>query len=463
MKPMTVVFSAPRPSIKERMAAGKALREKFPRVDHAIYAPPQNRMDPIDLLLAQAATRVEKLVPVRHARMLTSPFAFYRGGAAIMAQDLQPTMTTGIRVQACGDAHLANFGVFASAERNLVFGMNDFDETVPGPWEWDLKRLVASIVLACRFLGANKTIAEEAVRSAVQSYRERMQDYAEMGYLALWYETIAERQFLAGLSPEIRKRAENLILSKARSRTNLQVLEKLTELLDDRKRIIEDRPLVIRETKDERGRPIKEGLDELLQAYTESLSGDRRELLARYRILDVARKVVGVGSVGTRCWVIFLEGASGDDPLFLQVKEAQVSALAPYLKSPRFENEGHRVVKGQRLIQGAPDILLGWGMANEKHFYVRQLRDMKGSVEFNPDDWREEGVYAYTRVCGWSLALAHAKSGDAAMIAGYMGKSEVMDDAMVTFGTAYADQAEQDYELMQAAAKAKRIKVSKIF
>jgi uncharacterized protein (DUF2252 family) len=341
--------------------------------------------------------------------------------------------------------------------------MNDFDETVPGPWEWDLKRLVASIVLACRFLGANKTIAEEAVRSAVQSYRERMQDYAEMGYLALWYETIAERQFLAGLSPEIRKRAENLILSKARSRTNLQVLEKLTELLDDRKRIIEDRPLVIRETKDERGRPIKEGLDELLQAYTESLSGDRRELLARYRILDVARKVVGVGSVGTRCWVIFLEGASGDDPLFLQVKEAQVSALAPYLKSPRFENEGHRVVKGQRLIQGAPDILLGWGMANEKHFYVRQLRDMKGSVEFNPDDWREEGVYAYTRVCGWSLALAHAKSGDAAMIAGYMGKSEVMDDAMVTFGTAYADQAEQDYELMQAAAKAKRIKVSKIF
>jgi uncharacterized protein (DUF2252 family) len=460
---MAVVFSAARPSIEERMAAGKSLRDKFPRVDHAIYVPPRNRANPIDLLLAEAKTRVEKLVPIRHARMLTSPFAFYRGGAAIMAQDLQPTPTTGITVQACGDAHVANFGVFASAERNLVFGMNDFDETVPGPWEWDLKRLIASVVLACRFLGANKAIIEAGVRAAVESYREHMQDYAEMGYLALWYETIAEKKFLAGLSPEIRKRAEKLLLSKARSRTNLQVLEKLTELLDDRKRIVEDRPLVIRETQDERGRPIKVALDELLQDYVASLSGDRRDLLARYRIIDVARKVVGVGSVGTRCWVIFLEGASGDDPLFLQVKEAQASALAPYLRSPKFENEGHRVVKGQRLIQGAPDILLGWGIVNGHHFYVRQLRDMKGSVEFDPDNWREEGMLAYMRVCGWSLALAHAKSGDAAMIAGYLGKSEVMDDAMVTFATAYADQAEQDFDMMQAAAKAKRIKVSKVF
>jgi uncharacterized protein (DUF2252 family) len=456
-------FRAPHRSIKERLAAGKALRDRVPRASHAEYSSPSGRDDPIDILLAQAKTRVAKLVPIRHARMLTSPFAFYRGGASIMAQDLRPAPTTRMRVQACGDAHLANFGVFASAERNLVFGINDFDETIPGPWEWDLKRLVASIDLCSRFLGADRTVSENAIRSAVQSYREHMQYYAQMGYLALWYETIDEERLLAVLPANVRRSAKKNLLDKAKVRTHLQVLEKLTALLDDRHRILEDRPLVVRETHNDKGVPIKEVLSEFLRAYLDSLSGDRRELISRYRIVDVARKVVGVGSVGTRCWVLFMEGVGGDDPLFIQAKEAQTSALAPYVGSPTFDNEGHRVVKGQRLIQGAPDILLGWGQMRDIHFYVRQLRDMKGSAMLDPGDWDEDRLVAYTMVCGWALALAHAKSGDAAMIAGYVGKSEALDDALVAFAETYATQVEQDYERMRAAAKARRIQVAKVF
>jgi uncharacterized protein (DUF2252 family) len=456
-------FSAPRRSIEERLAAGKALRERVPRASHAECRLPAGRDDPIDILLAQAKTRVAKLVPIRHARMLASPFAFYRGGASIMARDLQPTPTTRIKVQACGDAHLANFGAFASAERNLVFGINDFDETVPGPWEWDLKRLVASIDLCSRFLGADRAVTENAIRSAVQSYREHMQYYARMGYLALWYETIDEERLFAALPLAVRKSAKKNFLDKAKLRTHLQVLERLTDLLDDHHRIMEDRPLVVRETRNDKGVPIKEVLGEFLQAYLHSLSEDRRELFSRYRIVDVARKVVGVGSVGTRCWVVFMEGAGSGDPLFIQAKEAQTSALAPYVGSPTFENEGHRVVKGQRLIQGAPDILLGWGQIRDIHFYVRQLRDMKGSVALDPDDWDEDRLVAYTMVCGWALALAHAKSGDAAMIAGYVGKSEALDDALVSFAEAYATQVQQDYEWMRAAAKARRISVARVF
>ena len=456
-------FRAPRQSIEERLAAGKALRDRVSRASHATFRLPANREDPVAILLRQAASRVQKLVPIRHARMLTSPFAFYRGGAAIMAQDMQPTATTGLTVQACGDAHLANFGVFASAERNLVFGINDFDETIPGPWEWDIKRLVASIVLCTRFLGGDHGTAEAAVRSAVQSYREHMHGYAEMGYLSLWYETIDEDRLLEALPPNVQKSAKKNVLGKAKVRTNLQVLEKLTALLDDKHRIMEDRPLIVRETRNDKGIPVKDLLGEFLAAYVESLSGDRRELISRYRIVDVARKVVGVGSVGTRCWVVFMEGAGPDDPLFIQAKEAQPSALAPYLHSAPFDCEGHRVVKGQRLIQGAPDILLGWGRVRDVHFYCRQLRDMKGSVAFDPNDWDEERLDAYTMICGWALALAHAKSGDAAMIAGYVGKSEALDDALVAFAEIYANQVERDYALMQAAAKAKKIKVARVF
>ena len=455
-------FSTPRRSIEERLAAGKALRDRVPRASHAEHSSPAGRDDPIDILLAQAKTRVAKLVPIRHARMLTSPFDLPRRcvdhGAGPAADAHDPH-----QVQACGDAHLANFGVFASAERNLVFGINDFDETIPGPWEWDLKRLVASIDLCSRFLGADRAVTENAIRSAVQSYREHMQHYAHMGYLALWYETIDQERLLAALPPGVRKSAKRNLLDKAKVRTHLQVLEKLTALLDDHHHILEDRPLVVRETRNDKGVPIKEVLGEFLNAYLNSLPEDRRELISRYRIVDVARKVVGVGSVGTRCWVVFMEGAGGGDPLFIQAKEAQPSALAPYVGSPAFENEGHKVVKGQRLIQGAPDILLGWGQIRDIHFYVRQLRDMKGSVTLDPDGWDEDRLVAYTMVCGWALALAHAKSGDAAMIAGYVGKSEALDDALVSFAEAYVTQVEQDYERMRAAAKARRIQVAKVF
>lgn len=462
--PHDIDFEAARPSINERINAGKDLRKKVPRNAQAEFVLPANRVDPIELLLAQAVTRVENLVPVRHARMLTSPFAFLRGGAAIMAQDLRTSLNSGIGVQMCGDMHVANFGVFASAERNLVFGINDFDETLPGPWEWDLKRLVASVVVAGRYLGADKVICEEATRLAVRSYREHMRDFAEMGYLQLWYERIDDRRLLDALPPRVRRLAEQRVMERARKRTHLQVLSSQTELFDDKWRIVEDRPLIVRETRDGQGNDIKVAIGRFFKAYVESLSEDRRWLLSRYRIVDVARKVVGVGSVGTRCWVVLLEGADRDDPLFLQAKEAQPSVLAPHLpKSASYDNQGHRVVIGQRLIQGAPDILLGWGRTNDVDFYVRQLRDMKGSVEFDPDDWDPERLNSYCMVCGWALALAHAKSGDAAMIAGYVGKSEALDEALALFAFAAADQNDKDYSLMQAAARQRRIKVAKTF
>lgn len=457
-------FETARPSVAERLDAGKNLRKKVSRHAQAEFVLPVNRVDPIDLLIAQAKTRVENLVPVRHARMLTSPFAFLRGGAAIMAQDLRTSLNSGISVQVCGDMHVANFGVFASAERNLVFGINDFDETLPGPWEWDLKRLVTSIVVAGRFLGADKVTCEEATRIAVKSYREHMRDFAAMGYLQLWYERIDDRRLLDALPPRVRRMAEERTLQRARKRTHLQVLSSQTELFDDKRRIIEDKPLIVRETHDQLGNAIKDTVARFFEAYSESLSEDRRWLLSRYRIVDVARKVVGVGSVGTRCWVVLMEGADRDDPLFLQAKEAQPSVLAPHLPKPAtYDNQGRRVVIGQRLIQGAPDILLGWGRNNDVEFYVRQLRDMKDSVEFDPDDWDPERLNAYCMVCGWSLALAHAKSGDAAMIAGYVGKSEALDEALTTFAVAAADQNAKDYALMQAAARQKRIKVARTF
>jgi uncharacterized protein (DUF2252 family) len=406
---------------------------------------------------------VQKLVPIRHARMLSSPFAFYRGGAAIMARDLRGSPVTGLGAQACGDAHLCNFGVFASAERKLIFGINDFDETMPGPWEWDLKRLAASIVPCCRHIGFDAAATENAIRSAMRSYRDYMRLYAGMGHLALWYEMIDEKQLLAALPLKLRKAAKKGLLNKARQRTNLQVLEKMSEILDNRHRIHEIRPLVVRETRNDEGVPIKRAVSEFFEGYLASMAPDRRQLLARYRVADVVRKVVGVGSVGTRCWVALMAGADSGDPLFLQAKEAQASALAPYLRAPAYDNEGRRVVIGQRLIQGAPDILLGWGKVRGIHYYVRQLRDMKGSVDFESGEWDAVRLNAYCMACGWALALAHAKSGDAAVIAGYVGKSEALDDAMVRFATAYATQVDRDYESMQQAAKARRIKVAKVF
>jgi uncharacterized protein (DUF2252 family) len=453
-------FQSKPKTIDERMAAGKALRVKFPRIKQGVYNPSPKRADPVSMLEAQAKTRLPELVPIRYARMLTSPFAFLRGGAAIMAADLAAGLRpTGITVQACGDMHVANFGVFASAERNLVFGINDFDETQPGPWEWDLKRLVASIVSSGRFLGANKRLCKESVLAAVSSYRKRMHEYAGMGYLNLWYATINEADILRTLTGTAQKGALK-IMGKARQRTHMQVLGKLTDLVDARYRLHENAPFIVRETHTKDGTPIEEALGLFLESYFLSLADERKTLLKNYRITDVVRKVVGVGSVGTRCWVVFMTGNHLDDPLFLQIKEAQPSVLEPYVSKSIYANHGQRVVIGQRLLQAAPDIFLGWGEQAGVHFYVRQLRDMKGGVEFDPNKVKIENLPQYSSLCGWALALAHAKSGDAAMISGYVGNSDELDQAMVSFAIAYADQTEKDYHALAVAAKSGRIKVA---
>lgn len=453
-------FQAKQRTVEERMEAGKAFREKFPRIKQGDYKPSKKRADPVSILEEQGKTRIPDLVPIRYARMLTSPFAFLRGGAAIMAADLAAQgKTSGLQVQACGDMHVANFGIFASAERNLIFGINDFDETLPGPWEWDMKRLLVSIVASGRFLGADKNLCEDAVRSAVSSYRKRMREYALMGNMELWYSTIDEDDIMKSLSGTA-KQGLKKIASKARERTHMQVLGKLTDMVDKKFRLREDAPFIVRETHSETGKSIEEALELFLQSYLPSLADDRRFLLEQYRIVDVARKVVGVGSVGTRCWIIFLKGNHDEDPLFLQLKEAQPSVLEPFTAKSTYKNNGQRVVAGQRLIQGAPDIFLGWGQQGGIDYYVRQLRDMKGGVEFDPEKVKIENMPQYTALCAWAMALAHAKSGDAAMIAGYIGKNDELEDAMVRFAFAYADQNEQDYQALVAAAKSGRIKVA---
>jgi uncharacterized protein (DUF2252 family) len=454
-------FTAPRPSIADRMEAGKRLRTAVPKASLGEYSPQANRGDPVEILEAQAKTRLQNLVPVRNARMLASPFAFLRGSAAVMAQDLSPSPVTGLQVQLCGDMHVSNFGVFASAERNLVFGINDFDETIPGPWEWDLKRLAASAVVAGQFVGKDRECCESLSRAVVSSYRQHMREYAEMGYLATWYSVIREDDILDAVPPKLLP-AWKKGIEKAKKGSHLQVLEKMTDLIDNKQRIVENAPFVVRETKTEDGMPIREAVGLFLEQYLASLSEDRRQLVSRYQILDVARKVVGVGSVGTRCWIGFMRGTDEGDPLFLQFKEAQESVFAPYLKGPTFQNQGLRVVFGQRLIQGSPDILLGWGLLNKTHFYVRQLRDMKGSYEFDPKTNTRKGVETHCELCGWALALAHAKSGDAAMIAGYLGKTDEIDDALTKFAFAYSEQNQRDYEELQKAARTNRIKVSEV-
>jgi uncharacterized protein (DUF2252 family) len=448
-------FTAAMPSVVERMAAGKALRAEVPHESHAEYQPAPNRQDPVAILEVQAKTRLAALIPIRYARMLTSPFAFLRGSAAVMAADMARTPVTKLMVQACGDMHVANFGWFASAERSLIFGINDFDETLPGPWEWDLKRLATSAVVAGRFLGADKVLRGEAARAVVRSYRKHMREYAEMAALDVWYSRIDEEDILSALSRGARTDAQR-IMAKARQVGHTQMLAKMAELVGDRHRIVEDPPFIVRETHTSDGHPIAESLGETLQLYLESLPDERRTLLARYRIMDVARKVVGVGSVGTRCWVILLTGTSPEDPLFLQYKEAQASVLAPYWKSRAWESEGKRVVVGQRTIQGAPDIFLGWGVQRTGvHFYMRQLRDMKGGVDFVPRG--VANLPAYCKLCGWALALAHAKSGDPAAIAGYLGKSDAMDEAVARFAATYSGQTDRDYEALLKAANEKRI------
>jgi uncharacterized protein (DUF2252 family) len=451
-------FTERHESMRARMATGKALRDSVSRLSHGSFKRTDD-VDPLAILADQARTRLPKLVPIRHARMLTSPFAFLRGSAAVMAADLATTPTTGFAVQACGDMHVSNFGVYGSAERRLIFAINDFDETLPAPWEWDIKRLAASAYVASEHLDGNRKHCQEAAWAVVAGYQEHLRSYAHMGYLETWYDCIDSDRVLKSLSSEARDRADT-IFDKARTRTHLQVLDKMTDLVDDQHRIVEDRPFIVRERRTSAGRPIKEALGHFLLSYLDSLAPERRLLLSHYRVLDVVRKVVGVGSVGTGCWVVLLEGEDSTDPLFLQIKEAQPSVLAPYLSpSSSNGNEGRRVVNGQRLIQGSSDIFLGWGELDGTHFYVRQLRDMKGGVDLEPGV-RPDNFIEYCDLCGWGLALAHAKSGDPAMISGYIGKSDEFVESIVHFAATYAEQTERDYDTLVAAAKSGKLKVA---
>jgi uncharacterized protein (DUF2252 family) len=437
---------------QQRREQGRAARKKSPRTGHASWSPASDRPDPVDLLEAQATNRDPDLLPIRYARMIPSPFTFLRGAAAIMAHDLASTPHTGIRAQLCGDCHLSNFGGYASPERTLLFDVNDFDETLPGLWEWDVKRLATSLVVAGRENGFDGSDCRRVARSAAASYRTRMAEFSEMGELEVWYSRVSAEDFLELITDSKTMGKAKKAMRKARGRDSLQALSKLTRVVDGRRMIDEDPPLLVRVVDDE----IREQIYEILQMYKSTLQDDRGHLLDRYSFVDVARKVVGVGSVGTRDFIVLLEGRDEDDPLFLQVKEAEASVLEAHLPKSIYENQGHRVVAGQQLMQAASDIFLGWlrGSAG-RDFYLRQLRDMKGSAKIerlSPDE-----LALYARICGWALARAHARSGDRVQIAAYLGKSERFDKAIASFGEAYADQTERDHAALFAAVKSGRV------
>jgi uncharacterized protein (DUF2252 family) len=444
------------PTIEQRMTAGKALRERVPRRSHAKWQSPANRPDPIELLKKSDRGRLLDLLPIRYGRMRQSPFAFYRGAAALMASDLAATPATGLRVQACGDCHVGNFGGFGSPERRLVFDINDFDETLPAPWEWDLKRLAASIVLAGREMGARERHCADAARLAVGSYREHIREYARMRALEAWYSHLNAEIFIDEARSVAAKRRWEQIEDKAKLETAEHVFPKLTDGEDGLVRIKDHKPLVYHPR--DYGKRAKKVKD-LFHRYRHTLSEDRRVILDRYQIVDVARKAVGVGSVGTRCAVVLLM-AGVNDPLFLQFKEALPSVLEPYAGKSRYGNHGERVVTGQRMLQSASDVLLGWTRDDEGHdYYFRQLRDMKMRIEL--EDMRKEDWIEYVEICGWALARAHARTGDAARIAGYLGKNDVFDKAIEKFASAYADQTERDYALLLKAIQAGRVRASK--
>ena len=457
-------------SAEERAAAGKAAREKVPRSSHGEWEPPARRRDPVKVLEDQAKSRVPELVPIRYGRMLASPFTFFRGAAAIMAMDLAKTPQSGLRVQLCGDAHLSNFGIFAAPDRRLVGDLNDFDETLPGPWEWDLKRLTASFAIAGRDRDFTPKETRAAVLSTARSYREAMREFAAMRNLDVWYARLDVESFLAEVAKvataEEMKRARKSV-AKAHKKNSLKAFDRLVRVVDGEPRIISDPPLLVpaRELLDEgQEAEFEERMRELLGRYRESLKGDRRHLFDSYRFVEMARKVVGVGSVGTRAWVLLMMGRDGQDPLFLQAKEAEASVLEPYVGESEFGNHGERVVEGQWLMQAASDILLGWlpalGFDDQKRdFYVRQLWDGKRSVDV--DTLPPEGLAVYGRVCGWTLARAHARSGDRIAIGAYLGKGETFDQAIADFSERYADQNELDYGMLADAAKSGRIEVER--
>ncbi|MFF0271335.1 DUF2252 domain-containing protein [Kribbella sp. NPDC004536] len=431
---------------KERAARGKAVRQQVPLDAHAEVRLSPTR-DPVGLLLTQAEGRVPALVPIRHGRMLVSPFTFYRGAALVMAADLAETTPTGLEVQLCGDAHLSNFGAYASPDRRLVFDINDFDETLPGSFEWDVKRLAASFVVAGRDNGFDAKQCREVVRTVVRHYREALREFAGQPILAVWYARL-----------DVEEVARQY---KAYTRTSMQAIGKLTSLADGHRRIVSDPPLVVpmNELTDLDGPAVLAQLRNLMEGYRGTLQPDRRHLLDNYRLADIAHKVVGVGSVGTRAWIMLLESTVADEALLLQAKQAGPSALSTYAGPSAYANQGERVVAGQRLMQAASDIFLGWLRADtadgEQDYYVRQLRDWKLSADI--DTLNPEAMTLYARLCGWTLARAHARSGDRFALAAYLGKSTRFDEAITTFATTYADLNESDHQTFTQAATSGRI------
>jgi uncharacterized protein (DUF2252 family) len=465
----TPAVPMPHLSVAERVARGKAARSEVPRASHAVFEPLATRADPVELLERQARTRVPELVPIRYGRMLVSPFTFYRGGAMIMANDLAATPRSGLTVQCCGDAHLSNFGVFASPERRLVFDVNDFDETLPGPWEWDVKRLAASMLIAARDNGFRAKDQDRIVLDTVGRYRTAMAEFAAMNNLEVWYSHLdvenALQEYGSQFKPKLVKRAEKQF-AKARTKDSMKAFSKLTEMVDGQPRIVDESPLIVPADKMATGDELKRMFDVLhrvLREYRETLEFDRRVLLEQFELTDLAHKVVGVGSVGTRAWIALYLGRDGQDPLFLQVKEAAPSVLEEFLGASEFKNHGERVVVGQRLMQATSDIFLGWlhvdaGLDGKpRDFYGRQLKDWKGSAEI--EQMVPKGMAKYGELCGWTLARAHARSGDRIAIAAYLGNGNSFDRAILEFSRAYADQNDRDYQQLAAAVKSGRIPV----
>jgi uncharacterized protein (DUF2252 family) len=496
------------PSIDDRKARGLAARDQAALSSHTKWRPGADRPDPVGLLEEQDATREPDLVPVRHGRMMASPFTFYRGAAKVMAADLKDTPVAGLDAQLCGDAHLSNFGAFASPERVLLFDVNDFDETLPGPFEYDVKRMAASFTIAGRNNGFSKADIRAATLASVRAYREAMAAFAQMGTMDIWYAHLDEdelragiRNVVAGMAKQEKtakkaekagrqakapkrqekraakqekadreeetaaktagKRAEK-ILAKAHTRDSLQALSKLAEQVDGKYRIVSQPPIVVpaRDMAATYGLSQKQVMPAIrgqFRAYRATLQDDRRQLLERFEIVDAARKVVGVGSVGTRAFIVLLQGRDAQDPLFLQIKEATASVLEPYVRRSRYRQHGERVVQGQRMMQAASDIYLGWtkGLDVRRHFYWRQLRDMKGSVDV--EAMIPLGLTYYARICGWTLARAHARSGDPVAMAEYLGESDAFDNSITGFSERYADQNERDYQQFVNAVRSGRL------
>jgi uncharacterized protein (DUF2252 family) len=490
---MVAVREIAHPSIDERKARGLEARDRTPVSSHTKWRPAADRPDPVALLEEQNRTREPDLVPVRHGRMMVSPFTFYRGAAKIMATDLKDTPVAGLEAQLCGDAHLSNFGAFASPERILLFDLNDFDETVPGPFEYDVKRMAASFTIAGRNNKFSKADTRAATLASVTAYRETMAEFAQMRTMDIWYARLDEDELMSamrGLVTEVTREAKGAkqekerkkekqdekeekqakeaemraakVVEKAHTRDSLQALSKLGELVDGRYRIVSQPPIVVplRDLAPTYGLSAAEAeraIHEQFRAYRATLQDDRRHLLERFQIVDAARKVVGVGSVGTRAFIVLLQGRDAQDPLFLQIKEATASVLEPFVGGSRYRQHGERVVQGQRMMQAASDIYLGWtkGLDVRRDFYWRQLRDMKGSVLV--EAMTPLGLTFYARTCGWTLARAHARSGDPIATAEYLGDSDEFDKSITDFAERYADQNERDYQEFVAAIRAGRL------